>query len=442
MSLRNERLRRSLLMSLQAAFVVTLLTSKSMEAQSDKWPNIPVSTSLDWTEPQVYVTAKPASNEVFMTAMSQASTQAFSTFSTTGSAAAAPATLPLWLYNVVSSRDRNGYFGLMIGKDPFRGGGTAKVPTIIIPLALKMNTIGTGYNSSTGVITTSPGTAIFNPMAPENACMTAPNNVPATVFRQSPLFEKATFRVGNTDVGTTQYIDAFQRASFWKALDEREKFHVLLSPIVTLPAIAINVPAAYGTTRPAASTVRNVCGPQGIVDINWLDDYLINVVIPALAPQGVNSGSFPIFQLYNVAEALSVTNLRTCCIGGYHGAYGPPIQTYSVSDFETSGFFSQAANDTAIVSHEIGEWVNDPFGFNLTPPWGHTGQVGGCQANLEVGDPLTGLLAPSVIMPNGFTYHLQEMAFYSWFLGGPSVGVHGWYSNNGYFTKDAGPTCR
>jgi len=44
---------------------------------------------------------------------------------------------------------------------------------------------------------------------------------------------------------------------------------------------------------------------------------------------------------------------------------------------------------------------------NPTPPWGHTGQVGFCQAKLEVGDPLTGTATPPVTTPNGFTYRLQ-----------------------------------
>ena len=44
-------------------------------------------------------------------------------------------------------------------------------------------------------------------------------------------------------------------------------------------------------------------------------------------------------------------------------------------------------------------------------------------------------------MPDGFSYHLQEMAFFNWFFGGPSVGVNGWYSDNGTFTSDAGPVC-
>jgi len=405
------------------------------QAQDRSWKKVPDSSQQNWREPQAYVTALPASPAVINAAIRQA-LSARSTADAQGSAL-----LPLWFYNVLSPRDNNGYFGIMIGNDPFHGGGSAAVSTNIVPVIIVTNTIGVSYNSTTGVITTAPGVTVFDPTAADNACMTPPNNVPVTVFRQSPIFENMAFNWGGTDLGNTQYLDAFQRGSFWNALQDRDGYHVLLNPVTSLAPIVVNVPAAYGTTRPFSSTLRSPCGPLGIVDINWLDTYLTTAVLPELASQGVNSGSFPVFQLYNVVEASPVTNLRSCCILGYHSAIGPPIQTYAVSDFDTSNFFPAGLQDTGILSHEIGEWMNDPFVFNLTPLWGHTGQVGGCQGNLEVGDPLTGNLAPSVVMPNGYTYHLQEMAFYSWFLGGPSAGVNGWYSNNASFLKDAGPTC-
>ena len=94
-----------------------------------------------------------------------------------------------------------------------------------------------------------------------------------------------------------------------------------------------------------------------------------------------------------------------------------------------------------IVSHEAAEWMDDPYVVNNTPPWGNTGQVAGCQGNLEVGDPLTGSLAPRIFMPNGYTYSLQELADFSWFFGKPSLGIHGWFSDNGTFLTDAGPPC-
>ena len=94
------------------------------------------------------------------------------------------------------------------------------------------------------------------------------------------------------------------------------------------------------------------------------------------------------------------------------------------------------------MSHEVGEWMNDPFGNTPVPPWGHIGQQPGCQGNYEVGDPLSGTDVGPIVMPNGFTYHLQELAFFSWFYGAPSVGIHGWFSDNGTFLTDAGPPCQ
>jgi hypothetical protein len=45
-------------------------------------------------------------------------------------------------------------------------------------------------------------------------------------------------------------------------------------------------------------------------------------------------------------------------------------------------------------------------------------------------------------MPNGFTYNLQELAFFSWFYRqNPSLGASGDFSDNGTFAEDAGPVC-
>jgi len=55
---------------------------------------------------------------------------------------------------------------------------------------------------------------------------------------------------------------------------------------------------------------------------------------------------------------------------------------------------------------------------------------------------LSGTLAPPIFNPsNGFTYHMQELAFFSWFYGAPSIGIHGWFSDNGAFLQDVGLVC-
>ena len=365
-------------------------------------------------------------------------------------AAKAGNTLPLWNFFVQSSRDNNYYTGTMVG-DPTSG--TQNIPTYIVPLIIKVHTIGTKVNPD-GSISTKPGNHNFNPTVADTNCLgTMGNNVPLTLVQQSPLILPATFNFGGTTVGTTQYVDAFQRANFW-AVEDRNLFHTNLNPVKTLKAVVIDVPAANGLALSTkAFGPPDFCSDLGIIDIAWFDAYIDNTVLPALASKGVNPANFPIFLVHNLVWAFpAVTNLNDCCILGYHGTNGNgPIQTYSPLNFDSTGLFPPAIEDTGVMAHEIAEWMDDPFGNNPTPAWGHIGQVPGCQNNLEVGDPLTGTGVSPVVMPNGFTYHLQELAFFSWFYGqnlaaGPnaplSIGINGWFSDNGTFLNNAGPVCQ
>ncbi|MBV9265352.1 MAG: hypothetical protein JO061_04205, partial [Acidobacteriaceae bacterium] len=168
-----------------------------------------------------------------------------------------------------------------------------------------------------------------------------------------------------------------------------------------------------------------------VVNINTIDAYLQQYI----SAHGLNASQFPFFVLYNsVMSNGAASNSNNCCILGYHNALGNPGQTYGIADFEgrNQTVFS-GVSDVAAASHELAEWADDPFGSNATPAWGNIGQVSGCQNDFEVGDPLSGTLMPAVTL-NGFTYHLQELAFYSWFYGGPSIGAGGAYSSNGTFS--------
>jgi hypothetical protein len=317
------------------------------------------------------------------------------------------------------------------------------IPTQIVPLIIRTHQIGTSVDRKTGAISTKPGNTTFDPTLADTACLAAPNNVPLTLYQQSPIVKPATFDFGGTIVGRTQYVDAFQRANFWK-VDDHESFHVLLDPVNTLPAVLIDVPTVYGVAlSTSALGPPGFCAPLGIVDTNWFDSYLTNTIIPALASKGVHPSTFPMFLVHNVAWGSPVNSLRGCCALGYHSTTGVPLptQTYSLQDFDSTGLFGINAEDSVAASHEVAEWMNDPFVANETPPLGNTGQVLGCSPLLEVGDPLTGTQSLRIAMPNGFTYHLQEMAFFSWFFGAPSIGVNGWFSNNATFLTDAGSPC-
>jgi hypothetical protein len=340
-------------------------------------------------------------------------------------APASATTIPMWNYSVTSPLDGHTYSGTMVGRSPFfHGARTTDVTTVIVPLKIVF---------STG--------ATFDPTATDSSC--SPSGTPLSLTQKSPLFTPLDISMGGVDMGVTQYEDAFQRANFWTNVSPTgSSYHTVLSPVTALSsAVTVNVPAADGSVF--STTPYGGCGGTiGVMNINWFDPEVTGTIIPSLAGSGVGPTSLPIFLLKNVVMTSGTPSFPSnCCILGYHGAFGNPLQTYAPVDYDTSGIFTGVSTLTAM-SHEIGEWMNDPVGNNPTPAWGHTGQVSGCQSNLEVGDPLSGTEFPALLASNGFTYHMQELAFFSWFYRQvPSIGVNDWYSDNGTFSQDAGAAC-
>jgi hypothetical protein len=334
--------------------------------------------------------------------------------------AAAGYTVPLWNSSVVSPVDGHSYSYYMVGKSPLTAQNypAAIVPAPIVPLVFKFPN----------------GGPTFDPTKPDASCGQSQSALARTLA--SPIFNNLTYVAGATSLGSAQYVDAFQRASFWKYTKPtgvNPKYHVKLATI-TENAITISVPAAdaalYGTG----------C-KLGEVDINWLYPYLKTTVFPKLVAAGIDPTSFPNFLVYNVVQYDG--NVNNCCILGYHDsfndAHGNP-QTYAISNYDGTPYFGGSSTDIATLSHEVAEWMDDPFGNNATPAWGHVGQVSGCQDNLEVGDPLSGTKVPIAV--NGFTYHPQDLAFFSWFYRqNPSWGVNGWFSFAHTFSTGAGPVC-
>jgi hypothetical protein len=200
--------------------------------------------------------------------------------------------------------------------------------------------------------------------------------------------------------------------------------------------IDVTIPSSVGVTASGGCD-----GVVGVMDIGQWDNFLQTQLMPFVyTNDAVTPTHLPVFLLYNVV----LESGGGCCILGYHGAFSSSkgIQTYSTADYDSSQLFSDTS-DMSVLSHEVGDWVDDPFGNNATPAWGHTGQVSGCQNNLEVGDPLSGA-APliSIKMGNGVTYHAQELAFFSWFYRqSPSVGLGGWFSSRGTFTTSQSTVC-
>ena len=102
----------------------------------------------------------------------------------------------------------------------------------------------------------------------------------------SPIFDKTTtYTQGGVDVGTTQYIDAFQRANFWGTVKTHTNSHILLGGPTVTAEQTLSPPSSYGTTgSPFGFTA-------GLVDINWFDAQLPSII----SNLGIGPNAFPIF---------------------------------------------------------------------------------------------------------------------------------------------------
>ncbi len=228
----------------------------------------------------------------------------------------------------------------------------------------------------------------------------------------SPLFDSTTtYTQGGVDVGTTQYIDAFQRANFWGTVQSNTNSHLLLSPTV-LAEQTLSPSRTYGKT----GSVFGFTAAE--VDINWFDSQIPNLI----SKLGIQPNQFPIFLLYNTY----LTQGGGCCIGGYHSSEGSTSnpQSYAEATYvDHVGAFSQ---DVSALSHEIGEWADDPLTVNFN---GNNTPCG----ILEVGDPEEGFSNYGAFpySLHGFTYNLQDLVTLPYFGAPTSTSVNGWYSFQG-----------
>lgn len=333
--------------------------------------------------------------------------------------------LPLWSYSVKAGQNGQIYTGRIVGQSPVGHNSTISVPTVLIPVILKITQGGTVYS--------------FDPTSGDPGCL-GTGNTGFGLTEKSPLFQNASFTFNGVNVGDTQYGDAFLRGEFWSYTKSESAYHLTLS-MSTKSALTISVNSGSGgsTTAAVYSLGGSQCGDNkgtnpaaklAVININTIDALLQKYI----TANGLNASQLPFFVLYNaVMSEGAANNINNCCVLGYHNALGSPGQTYGIAEFEgrDQTVFSGVSDVTA-ASHEINEWINDPSGSNPTPAWGNVGQVSGCQTNFEVGDPLSGKLIPTVTL-SGFNYHLQELAYYSWFYDGTSIGAGGKYSNHGTF---------
>lgn len=321
---------------------------------------------------------------------------------------------------------------MIVGACPDSGIPTT-VPAVVVPVILNITQGGTVFS--------------FDPTSGDSDCIGA-GNTALGLTMNSPLFSSAPFVINGEDEGTTQFANAFTNAQF--SATKLPGYQVLLSATLGAPlTISVDAGPVGNATAAVFSLGGTQCGTNpdginppatiGVININTIDPQLQNYI----TANGLNDTQFPYFVIYNAVMSIgAANNLNNCCVLGFHNALGAPGQTYGIAEFEgRNQTVFTGVSDTSVGAHEIGEWLDDPGGNNpVAPPWGNIGQTSGCQGNLEVGDPLSGTLMPPVTMPNGFTYNLQELAFFSWFTRDtPSLGAGGVYSSNGTFLGPAQP---
>jgi hypothetical protein len=302
-----------------------------------------------------------------------------------------PASLESW--NGSFTYNGTNYTYNMVGAAPSTN-TTATIPVYIIPVKI--------------VITSRSGSkTTFDP-----SHVLSNGNTVTTNTVDSPIFDSTTtYTQGGVDVGTTQYEDAYQRANFWGTVKTNPNSHILLSQSV-LAEQTLSPSRTYGTTgSPFGFTA-------GLVDINWFDSQL-----PAIISKlGIQPNAFPIFLTYDVY----LTESGSCCIGGYHSSEGSVSNPQSYAEATYVDHVGEFAQDVSALSHEVGEWIDDPLTVN------YNGNNTPCGI-LEVGDPLEnnanyGAYHYSL---HGFTYNLQDLVTLPYFGAPPSTSVNDWFTFQG-----------
>jgi hypothetical protein len=325
-------------------------------------------------------------------------------------------TIPIWVPSNPDISNLVNYKFAMVGKDPtVKQSSQTSIDTAIIPVRFTSSSL------------------VFDP---ENNDPCSPNRTPAlNVVQASPIFQNFALPGNLRSLGEFQFGSLFQRANFWVPYIQPKgingNYQVNLSPILlnteesTKHTIAIE--ALGGSLLPADP---NSCHTVAMIDVSKWETYLQTVIFPALPHSHVGPKMLPIFLFSNVVMFAG----QQCCILGYHnavpsaqtGAANGKLQTYIVANYDSTvgnsrgqvftGAFPNAP-DIVALANAVAGWMDNPTTLNPTPKWQLTIN-GGCQDVLEVAFPpgLTGALT-TLTAPHKPIYHVQDLAFKSWFYG-------------------------
>jgi hypothetical protein len=359
-------------------------------------------------------------------------------------------TIAHWTFQYTDPADGRTYPITMVGSDPRQGNTATTVHTVIVPLRIHIPAAG----QDTSVLNDLGYTGFR--ATPLDRTFDGSTKVSRVLA--SPMFSSFGY---DRDLGgdTGQNGDVFMRAQFAKI---GSGYHVRLANDGVLPTQDLDVPAnkslAYqrpvGAWRTAHGTPTDTVA--GIVDDNWFSSKIQNLI----SSLHIDGTVVPIFLTDNVM--LYGVNYSDCCTIGYHGAAMPighgagstdgsgnqSVNTFMFSAYTKPGTYSgfmsdytgtrkapsptRGLSDVHALSHEVSEWLDDPFVNNAVDPWlTPTAPQYGCTGVLETGDPVVavwyGLPGNSDAASYG-QWHPEEEVFAQWFGHGgvEAAGLRSW----------------
>lgn len=178
-----------------------------------------------------------------------------------------------------------------------------------------------------------------------------------------------------------------------------DAYHVLLAQPAIHPTVTLFVPSAQGFLAPTGYQIRpgrTTGRPVGLLNYQWFYGQYTRIINSLHVP----ATSLPILITHDTF--LYEKAVAACCVGGFHSATASyngngnqQVQTAVWADY---GDYNQLTDrptysvDINALSHEVAEWLNDPFGSNIVPAWSSPlAPQYGCSNVLEVGDPLVGV---------------------------------------------------
>jgi hypothetical protein len=335
-------------------------------------------------------------------------------------------TVQHWFGSTLDPQNGVTYGYNIVGADPNNCSGPDCDVTITVDI-IPLNAIvaGESFNGTEVVAAT-----LASPVFALNDYGSTPFATAPGAFPNDPsLIQGPGGVLSQNDAGNQlQLQDAIQRAEFNKT--GLSSYHLRLNPVVHDP-ITFVVPSGK------SGILQSPNGLDGaLIDYDWWSAQIqtLNGNLAYLDPTHL--------VLYLTKDLLLIYR-GDCCTGGFHGTVqskhgngNQPVQTFAWATYglpgggdRPNGGTDWASQDITVVSHEISEWANDPFGNNSVEPWAtFTAPQYGCVGNLETGDPVVAIgfaMGTNIYFqgpnPDGSQsadgyYHPQDEVFLPWFM--------------------------